>query len=171
MSLMLILTQRVDRKVVLILIHVEGFNILGLLMAILKLAEQFQTQRLILIYQMHNFQDQQKSDSEQIISSQGLICFDSEPEYLHTISIVRQHNKRNIWMTIIYKQGGLISLKFSIIKCQYECYACIENYPSICLQWNCTNIHLIRSRSHLLKDGIFRQVLLQQIVNVGFVKL
>ncbi|CAD8207704.1 unnamed protein product [Paramecium octaurelia] len=79
--------------------------------------------------------DQQISDSEQMISSQGLICFDSEPEYLHTISIVRQHNRRTIWMRIIYNQGGLISLKFSIIKCQYQCYACIENFPSICLQW------------------------------------
>ncbi|CAD8198443.1 unnamed protein product [Paramecium octaurelia] len=65
-------------------------------------------------------------------SSLASICGDSHVEYLLTISITLQHNRRTGWIYIKQNYGGLISLKLSIIKCQYECDGCIHAF---CLQW------------------------------------
>ncbi|CAD8194888.1 unnamed protein product [Paramecium pentaurelia] len=78
--------------------------------------------------------DEQSISYYLVISSQD--CGNSQPEYLKTFSITYSHNRRNVWTTILNEYGGgLISLRLSIIKCQYEYDGCIENYPKIYLQW------------------------------------
>ncbi|CAD8203722.1 unnamed protein product [Paramecium pentaurelia] len=78
--------------------------------------------------------DQQSISYQSVISSQ--LCGNTQFEKVYTISITHQHNRRTVWIYIInYYAGGLISLKLSMIKCQYECAGCIENYHTFCLQW------------------------------------
>ncbi|CAD8215169.1 unnamed protein product [Paramecium octaurelia] len=69
-----------------------------------------------------------------VISTQSSISGGVQPEYLHTSSITYQHNRRTFWIYLYSDYGGLISFKLSIVKCQYECGGCIENYPRFCLQ-------------------------------------
>ncbi|CAD8193969.1 unnamed protein product [Paramecium octaurelia] len=70
-----------------------------------------------------------------VISSSSSICGGAQPEYLRTISIIHQHNRRTVWIYIRQQYGGLISLKLGYIKCQYECAGCIENYDKIYQKW------------------------------------
>ncbi|CAD8130622.1 unnamed protein product [Paramecium sonneborni] len=67
--------------------------------------------------------------------SQNSICDSTNSEYILTISITRQHNRRTFWIDIQSIYGGLISLSLNILKCQYECAGCIDYYDTFCLQW------------------------------------
>ncbi|CAD8132519.1 unnamed protein product [Paramecium octaurelia] len=86
-------------------------------------------------YLIQFYIDLQLQNIVQVISSQSSICSGIDPTDLYTISITNQHNRGTLWINIQEQPGGLISLKLSIIKCQYECAGCIENYDTICLQW------------------------------------
>ncbi|CAD8163682.1 unnamed protein product [Paramecium octaurelia] len=55
--------------------------------------------------------------------------------YFYNISRTLQHKRRTVLMEFYLHHGGLISLKLSIIKCQYECAGCIENYHATYQQW------------------------------------
>ncbi|CAD8190916.1 unnamed protein product [Paramecium pentaurelia] len=77
--------------------------------------------------------DEKSISHQSAISSQ--ICGNTQLENVYTISITLQHNRRTVWIWANYLGGGLISLRLSIIKCQYECAGCIENYRTIYLQW------------------------------------
>ncbi|CAD8123461.1 unnamed protein product [Paramecium sonneborni] len=63
------------------------------------------------------------------------ICGDENPEYLQTISIVRLHNRRSVWIYIQTYYGGLISFRLSILKCSDLCVGCIDNYHKFCQSW------------------------------------
>ncbi|CAD8180393.1 unnamed protein product [Paramecium octaurelia] len=73
---------------------------------------------------------------ESSISSQNQICGYSQQEYIQTISLTIQHNRRTFWMFVnTFNGSGLISLSLNTIKCQYDCDGCIENYQIFCLKW------------------------------------
>ncbi|CAD8131268.1 unnamed protein product [Paramecium sonneborni] len=53
-------------------------------------------------------------------------------EYERISTITMKHNKRSVWIQREFNDGGLIQFKLSIVKCQYECDKCIENYQQFC---------------------------------------
>ncbi|CAD8097659.1 unnamed protein product [Paramecium sonneborni] len=69
------------------------------------------------------------------VVSENSICGATNQEYEHTISITWQHNRRTVSILILSDHGGLISLSLSILRCQYDCAGCIENYDMFCLSW------------------------------------
>ncbi|CAD8106491.1 unnamed protein product [Paramecium sonneborni] len=79
--------------------------------------------------------DEKQIDQESLKQSSNSLCGNSQLDYIYTISQIYQHNRRNAWIQIQLKKGGIKKLQLSIIKCQYGCNSCIENYPTICLQW------------------------------------
>ncbi|CAD8213911.1 unnamed protein product [Paramecium octaurelia] len=79
--------------------------------------------------------DSQLQNSVQVISSQSFMCSGAQPAQYQTISITNKHNRRNLWLNFFQQSGGLVYLKLSIIKCQYETAGCIENYDTLCLYW------------------------------------
>ncbi|CAD8101523.1 unnamed protein product [Paramecium sonneborni] len=79
------------------------------------------------------FLDERQIEPESVESSQTFIC--GNLHYTYTISQIYQHNRRNAWIQIQLKRGGLIKLKLTITKCLYGCISCIENNPKICLYW------------------------------------
>ncbi|CAD8214994.1 unnamed protein product [Paramecium octaurelia] len=49
--------------------------------------------------------------------------------------MIKNHNRRNFWIEIYLTNLGLISLKLSIVKCQYQSAGCITQYHKLCQQW------------------------------------
>ncbi|CAD8129340.1 unnamed protein product [Paramecium sonneborni] len=145
-----------DGKIVIVnSILAGGFIILEHLLINLSLAEYFQIQNLILMLKWMqnflgnyflnnksidtnispNFLIDQQSQTYNVLVNSSQICGEIQPEYIHTIQITWQHNRRTVWIYIDFEKGGLISLSLSIIKCQYECAGCIDNYHIFCTQW------------------------------------
>ncbi|CAD8149854.1 unnamed protein product [Paramecium octaurelia] len=73
---------------------------------------------------------------ESTFLSQNQLCGNSLQEYIQSTTLIIQHNRRTVWMFVeTFNGGGLISLKLSTIKCQYNCDGCIENQKIFCLKW------------------------------------
>ncbi|CAK87553.1 unnamed protein product, partial (macronuclear) [Paramecium tetraurelia] len=79
-------------------------------------------------YQPYIYIDFQQQSNQFAILPQNYIFSGAQPEYLRTISITHQHNRRTIWISINQQYGGLISLKL-------KCSGCIDNYHANCQEW------------------------------------
>ncbi|CAD8136801.1 unnamed protein product [Paramecium octaurelia] len=73
---------------------------------------------------------------ELVTTTQSQMCGNAEPEYFTSVSTTVNHKRKAMWTFIFnHNKGGLISLKLTLIKCQYECAGCIQKYHAICLKW------------------------------------
>ncbi|CAD8213224.1 unnamed protein product [Paramecium octaurelia] len=79
--------------------------------------------------------DSWTQNSDPLISPQGSICNDVQIENIRSYSITYKHNRGSFWIYFRSHNGGLMSLKLTMIKCQYESAACIDNYHIIGLKW------------------------------------
>ncbi|CAD8137787.1 unnamed protein product [Paramecium octaurelia] len=67
-------------------------------------------------------------------SSSSAVCSGSYVLSITTTPI--KHNRRTLWIkAYFFNAGGLMSLKISMINCEYDCIGCIENYKIFCLSW------------------------------------
>ncbi|CAK69833.1 unnamed protein product (macronuclear) [Paramecium tetraurelia] len=77
-----------------------------------------------------------RPDFQSTFTSQNQVCGNSQQEYIQSTTLIIQHNRRTVWMFVeTFNGGGLISLKLSTVKCQYDCDGCIENQQIFCLKW------------------------------------
>ncbi|CAD8117870.1 unnamed protein product [Paramecium primaurelia] len=97
-------------------------------------------------YKPNFYIDEQYINYQSVISSSQL-CGNIQFDYINTISIIRQHNRRTVWIYIAqyYAGGGLISLRLSMIKCQYDVLDAQRIIIQFVYNGNCINIHLIRN--------------------------
>ncbi|CAD8177769.1 unnamed protein product [Paramecium octaurelia] len=74
-------------------------------------------------------------DAQQSLTSSSSSVCPGAFVWTITTTLIK-HNRRTLWIRNGFNNaGGLMSLKISMINCQFDCPGCIENYKIFCLSW------------------------------------